>query len=89
MRRSVLDELRADAKAGCEVRVTEYDLDGNGQPGILVSRSGCLDWCGSAGCSICVYEGGRLRLSMNDEADLLKPGRNGVITSKGVLLKLD
>ena len=85
----MLDELRADAKAGCEVRVTEYDLDGNGQPGILVSRSGCMDWCGSAGCNISVYEGGRLRLSVNDEADLLKPGKNGVISSKGVLLKLN
>jgi hypothetical protein len=39
--------------------------------------------------NISVYEGGCLRLSVNDEADLLKPGRNGVISTKGVLLKLN
>jgi hypothetical protein len=89
VRRSVLDELRADALSGCDVRITEYDLDGNGQSGILISRSGCTDWCGSAGCNISVYEGGRLRLSVNDDADQLKPGTNGVISSKGVLLKLE
>ncbi len=89
VRRSVYDALLADIAAGCEVRVTEYDLDGNGQSGVLVSRSGCAEWCGSAGCNISVYEGGALRLSVTDDAESLRPAPNGLFTSKGVLLPLN
>lgn len=85
---TLYDELLTDARKGCLVRVCEFDLDVDGRPEMLVSRSNCAEWCGSAGCNVTVYEGGRSGLSINDEADLLKPGRNGIITSKGVLLEL-
>jgi hypothetical protein len=50
-------------------------------------RSEGRDCCGSWGCSLNVYrDGGRKQIDLADYLDDVKPSRNGVISSKGILI---
>lgn len=79
---------QAEQAAGmpCEVRIARYDLDGDGKPGTLLTYS-CPFWCGQVGCAFKAYEGGK-RIDLVDMVDAVQPGDGGVVSSKGVLLKL-
>ena len=70
----------------CEVRIARYDLDGDGKPGTLLTYS-CPFWCGQVGCAFKVYEGGK-QINLVDMVDAVQPGDGGVVSSKGVLMKL-
>jgi len=86
-RKQTVFEQAAQADAmDCEVRMARYDLDGDGTPGIILTYQ-CEFWCGQAGCAFNVYEGNQ-RIKLTDVVDEVRPGDGGVISSKGVLLKL-
>ncbi|MBK7384990.1 MAG: hypothetical protein IPI81_16890 [Flavobacteriales bacterium] len=70
----------------CDVQVAQYDLDGDGKPGTLVTYS-CSFWCGQVGCPIKAYDGGKM-LDLVDEVSMVRPGKGGLITSKDKLLVL-
>ncbi|HRF80421.1 MAG TPA: hypothetical protein PL070_10085 [Flavobacteriales bacterium] len=84
---SEYDEIVAAVGGICEVHVAEHDLNGDGKPGLVIAKHGCMDYCGSAGCSIVAYDGGR-KLGVNDEWELVKPGNKGLVTSAKVLIPL-
>lgn len=79
-------EAQEAADEACEVRVARYDLDGDGKPGTIVTYQ-CDFWCGQLGCALKAYESGK-RIDLVDEIEAVRPGDSGVISSKGVLLKL-
>lgn len=81
------DEIVAAVAGGCDVHVAEHDLNGDGKPGLVIAKHGCMDYCGSAGCNVMAFDGGR-KLSVNDEWEQVKPGRKGVVTSAKVLIPL-
>ena len=83
---TVYDQAEQAANMPCNVRLARCDLNGDGQLGTIVTYS-CGFWCGQLGCAFNVYEGGR-RISLVDVIDEVRPGKGGVISSKGVLLKL-
>ena len=83
---TVYGQAEQAANMPCNVRLARCDLNGDGQLGTIVTYS-CGFWCGQLGCAFNVYEGGR-RISLVDVIDEVRPGKGGVISSKGVLLKL-
>ena len=73
---------------GCSVLLAQHDLNGDGKPGVLVRNEDCSFYCGSAGCNMVAYDGGR-KLYFNDqEPNAARPGKGGVVTSQGVLIPL-
>lgn len=83
---SVFEQAEQAAGLPCDVRIARYDLDGDGQPGTILTYS-CQFWCGQVGCAFKVYEGGK-QINLVDIINEVMPGDGGVITSKGVLMKL-
>lgn len=83
---TVFEQAQQAAAMPCDVRLARCDLNGDGKLGTIVTYS-CGFWCGQVGCAFNVYEGGR-RISLVDVIDQVKPGKGGVVTSKGVLMKL-
>lgn len=84
---TVFDEAQEASAMPCDVGIAQYDLDGDGKPGTIVTYA-CEFWCGQVGCAFNVYEGGK-RISLVDVIEEVRPGDGGVITSKGVLMKLE
>lgn len=80
-------EAQEAADEPCDVQVARYDLDGDGKPGIIVTYQ-CAFWCGQLGCAFKAYESGK-SIDLVDEVEAVRPGDGGVISSKGVLLKLE
>ncbi|HRH69915.1 MAG TPA: hypothetical protein PLB89_10450 [Flavobacteriales bacterium] len=80
--------IEVAVRSGCNVQVAQHDLNGDGTPGIIVSKADCELYCGSAGCNLKAFDGGR-KLSVNDQVDRVRPAKNGVVTSVGVLIPLE
>lgn len=81
-------ETQADADGGCDIQVARHDFDGDGKPGIVITRQ-CMDYCGTAGCAFEVYEnGGRSRIQLVDQVEDVLPAKNGVTTSAGLFIAL-
>lgn len=83
---SVFQQAEQAAGMPCDVRIARYDLDGDGEPGTLLTYS-CSMWCGQVGCAFKVYEGGK-RIDLVDNIQQVMPGKGGVVSSKGKFIKL-
>ena len=86
---NVGDDTQAAFDDGCDVQVAQHDFNGDGVPGIVITKQ-CMDWCGTAGCAFDVYEDhGKLRIGLVDHVEAVAPARNGVTTSAGIFMPLE
>ncbi len=84
---TVYDHIIEYMEEGCEAEVCVLDMDGDGKMEYAVTLAGRY-CCGSAGCSLSVYSlGGAKQLHLTDYLEDVKPAKNGVISSKGFLIK--
>ena len=75
-------------KIGCDVRIAIVDLDNDGNKGYAVSEEGRY-CCGSLGCSFTLFEAhGNKTVDLIDKIDVIKPAKNGVISSSGKFFPL-
>jgi hypothetical protein len=81
------DAIIEDIQEGCDIEVAVLDMDGDGKLEYAVGSEGRF-CCGTHGCSLTVYTlGGHKRIDLTDQWRYVKPDKNGVITSTGLLTK--
>jgi hypothetical protein len=81
------DKIIEDLEYPCDVSVAVLDMDGDGKMEYAVRSEGGA-CCGSLGCTLNVYsDGGKKQILLTDYLEDIKPAKNGVISSKGVLIR--
>ncbi|RZL17521.1 MAG: hypothetical protein EOO89_07560 [Pedobacter sp.] len=85
---TVYSSILEAIKEGDKAFIAVIDIDGDGKPGYAVAYSGSFN-CGTAGCSFAVYEaGGKMRVELVDHWELIRPAKNGIISSTGKFFPL-
>ena len=73
----------------CDIEVAVLDMDGDGIMEYAVGSEGRI-CCGSRGCGVTIYRnGGKQQVLLSDFWHNIKPAKNGVISSTGVLIKFE
>lgn len=84
---TVYDHIIETLEDPCEVNIAVLDMDGDGKMEYAVRSEGggC---CGSLGCSLKVFsDGGKKYIMLTDYLEDVRPVRNGVVSSKGILIR--
>lgn len=87
--KTAYDNIIETLEYSCTVSIAILDMDGDGKMEYAVrsEEGGC---CGYLGCTLVVYrDKGLKRILLTDQLDAVKPARNGVISSKGRLIRFE